>query len=209
MPSKASQDPPYNQRCSPTILMSRADHFATGNWGPSPSSQSFRAREKEAIGAGTYEGYVEAFELNATDIMLKFPEKYDTSIAKARVKLTGSSGWDNWRACIQGVRPTENAAELNGIAAGPQIAVYAAGAILNQAYTLVLGDAGPDGHAAHACMRTLQVLNPTLRYANSSGFISTTVGTVTYSTPGTYEVCFKDNGPQNTTGTAGATFTVL
>jgi len=92
---------------------------------------------------------------------------------------------------------------------GTQVAVYATGAILNQAYTLVVGDAGPDGHGAHACMRTLQVLNPTIRFANSSGFLSTTVGTVTYSTPGTYEVCFKDNSAANTTGTPGASFTVL
>ncbi len=92
---------------------------------------------------------------------------------------------------------------------GTTVRVYATGAFTGVAYTLVLGDDGPTpGHAGHACMRTLQVLNPNTRFANSSGFISTTVGTVTYSVPGTYQVCFKDNA-ENSTGTPGATFTVI
>jgi len=94
-------------------------------------------------------------------------------------------------------------------APGTRVALYATGANENLAYTLVLGDAGADGHGAHACMRTLQVLNPTNRFANTSGALPTTVGTVNYSTPGTYEVCFKDNSAANSTGTPGASFTVL
>lgn len=92
---------------------------------------------------------------------------------------------------------------------GTKVAVYATGAITNQAYTLVLGDAGSEGNPAHACMRTLQILSPTIRFANSSGALPTTIGTVNYSTPGTYEVCFKDNSAANSTGTPGASFTVL
>ena len=93
---------------------------------------------------------------------------------------------------------------------GTTVRVYATGAFENLAYTLVLGDDGADpGHSAHACMRTLQVLNPNTRFADSSGFISTTVGTITYTVRGTYQVCFKDNSPANSTGTPGATFTIV
>ena len=42
-------------------------------------------------------------------------------------------------------------------------------------------------------MRTLQILNRNARFADSSGFISTTVGTVGYRVRGTYQVCFKDD----------------
>lgn len=93
---------------------------------------------------------------------------------------------------------------------GTVVRVYATGGFQNLAYTLVLGDQGPQGgHSTHACMRTLEVLNPTARFANASGFISTTVGTVNYSVPGVYQVCFKDNTVNNSTGTPGATFTVV
>lgn len=92
---------------------------------------------------------------------------------------------------------------------GTVVRVYATSAFQNVPYTLVLGDAGLEpGHGDHACMRTLDVLNPTTRFANQSGFISTTVGTVHLATPGTYQLCFKDN-VNNSTGTAGASFTVL
>jgi len=189
--------------------MSSTDHAKTGKWGGYLGSKDFRGTEKAAISRGTYEGYLEAFEMNVTDVKVKFPGKYDLAIDKARAKLEGTSGWDNWRACIQGVQPTENADELNGIERRTQIALFATGATQNLAYTLVLGDAGVDGHVAHACMRTLQILNSINRFANSSGSISTTVGYINYSTPGNYEVCFKDNSPNNSTATAGASFTVL
>lgn len=94
-------------------------------------------------------------------------------------------------------------------APGTQIRVYATGAFTGFSYTLVLGnDGGDPGHASHACMNTVQILNPNTRFANSSGFISTTAGTVTHTVPGTYQVCFKDQ-VANQTGTPGATFTIL
>jgi len=94
--------------------------------------------------------------------------------------------------------------------AGTVVRVFASGAFPDLAYTLVLGDAGPTpGHGDHACMRTVDVLNPTPRFATTTGFISTTVGTVHLSTTGTYQLCFKDNSLANTTGTSGASFTVI
>lgn len=95
--------------------------------------------------------------------------------------------------------------------AGTSISAYATGAFTNLAYTLVLGDQGSQpGHATHACMNTVQVLNPTARFANSRGFIGTTVGSVAAGiTPSVYQLCFKDNSVANSTGTAGATFTVI
>lgn len=95
-------------------------------------------------------------------------------------------------------------------APGTVVRVFASGAFENLPYTLVLGDGGTSpGHGDHACMRTLDVLNPNTRLANNTGFISTTVGTVHHTTPGTYQLCFKDNTPANTTGTSGASFTVI
>lgn len=94
-------------------------------------------------------------------------------------------------------------------APGTVVRVYATGAFQNLAYTLVLGEAGDPGHGGHACMETVDVLNPTTRFANASGFISTTVGTIHHTVPGAYQLCFKDNTPANSTGTPGATFTVL
>ncbi len=93
---------------------------------------------------------------------------------------------------------------------GTTVRVFATGAFQDLAYTLVLGDAGAEpGHGGHACMRTLDVLNPTPRFANTSGTITTTVGTVHHTVPGTYQLCFKDNSAANSTGTAGASFTVI
>lgn len=89
---------------------------------------------------------------------------------------------------------------------GTVVRVYATGGFQGVAYTLVLG---ANDHGGHACMDTVDVLNNATRFANSSGFISTTVGTIHLTVPGTYQVCFKDNGPNNSTGTPGATFTIL
>ena len=85
---------------------------------------------------------------------------------------------------------------------GTVIRAYATGAFQDVAYTLVLGEAGDPGHGGHACMVTVDILNPTNRFASTSGFIGTTVGTVhAGSAPGTYQLCFKDISPANTTGT--------
>lgn len=95
--------------------------------------------------------------------------------------------------------------------AGTTITAFATGATQNIGYNLVLGnDGGDPGHASHACMVTVQTLNPTIVTANSRGFIGNTSGAVSASTPkGTYQLCFKDASPNNSTGTGGATFTVI
>ena len=93
---------------------------------------------------------------------------------------------------------------------GTVVRVFATGAFANLPYTLVLGDAGANpGHGDHACMRTVDVLNPTTRLADEGGFLSTTIGTVHTTVRGTYQICFKDNSAANTTGTTGASFTVV
>lgn len=93
---------------------------------------------------------------------------------------------------------------------GTQITARATGAVSGVPYHLVIGDMGTEpGHSTHACMRTLQVLNPAIVFATSNGRIGNVSGTVTYGTPGTYQLCFKDSTPNNSTGTGGASFTVL
>ena len=89
---------------------------------------------------------------------------------------------------------------------GTTIRAFGMAALRNIPYRLVLGGGDP----GKACVTTAQVLNPTPRYANTSGFIAMTVGVVPPGTaPGTYKLCFEDSSPSNFTGTAGATFTVL
>lgn len=94
---------------------------------------------------------------------------------------------------------------------GTTIRAYATQAIQGVPYQLVLGnDGGDPGHASHACMVAVDVLNPNIVFAGPSGLIGTTRGTVKASTPaGPYQLCFKDSSPQNSTGTGGATFTVI
>ncbi len=94
---------------------------------------------------------------------------------------------------------------------GTTIRAYATGANQGVPYQLVLGnDGGDPGHASHACMFTVDVLNPTVVYSGPSGLIGTVRGTVHAGTPkGPYQLCFKDSSPANSTGTGGATFTVI
>jgi len=93
--------------------------------------------------------------------------------------------------------------------AGTTIRAYATGGIQGVPYNLVLGGAGSTGHDTHACMVTFDTLNPTNVFAGANGLIGTVRGTVHITTPGVYQLCFKDSSPSNSTGTGGATFTVL
>lgn len=94
---------------------------------------------------------------------------------------------------------------------GSTIRAYATGAVQNVPYQLVLGnDGGDPGHANHACMAAVDVLNPAVVFAGPNGLIGTVRGTVHAGTPlGTYQLCFKDSSVNNSTGTGGATFTVV
>lgn len=79
-------------------------------------------------------------------------------------------------------------------------------------YILVLGrdDDDPTHPKSHACMVTVDILNPNIVHAGSNGLIPTVTGTVHNTTAGgTYEMCFKDSSVNNSTATGGATFTVL
>lgn len=67
---------------------------------------------------------------------------------------------------------------------GAAVRAYAVGAFENISYQLVLATSG--------CSATVAVLNPNNRFANSSGFISSTVGTIPSGLPaGPYVVCFR------------------
>jgi hypothetical protein len=94
---------------------------------------------------------------------------------------------------------------------GTQIKAFATGAVQNVPYKLVLGnDGGDPSHSSHACMATVDILNPNVVKAASNGFISTVTGTVHSTTAkGTYQLCFKDSSVNNSTGTGGATFAVI
>ena len=93
---------------------------------------------------------------------------------------------------------------------GTTIRAYATGGIQGVPYNLVLGGAGNTGHDAHACMVTFDTLNANNVFAGPSGLIGTVTGTVHAGTvPGTYQLCFKDSSINNSTGTGGATFTVI
>lgn len=94
---------------------------------------------------------------------------------------------------------------------GTAIRAYATGAVQGVPYQLVLGDDGGNpAHATHACMTAVDVLNPNIIFAGPSGLIGTTRGTVKVTTPqGPYQLCFKDSSVNNSTGTGGATFTVI
>lgn len=92
---------------------------------------------------------------------------------------------------------------------GSTIRAYATGGIQGVPYNLVLGGAGDTGHDTHACMVTFDTLNPANVFAGPSGLIGTVTGTVHTSVKGTYQLCFKDSSVNNSTGTGGATFTVI
>lgn len=85
--------------------------------------------------------------------------------------------------------------------AGTQVTAYARGALENVPYQLVSGKNG--------CSTDIILINPTVIYANSTGYIPPVTGTVN-RTSGTYDVCFSsvNAGIPEVTATAPVTFTV-
>lgn len=80
--------------------------------------------------------------------------------------------------------------------AGATVRAYAVGAFANVPYRLVL--------AAPGCSATVAELNSSDRYANASGFIASTVGTVpTGLPPGPYTVCFRSTDAVTSPTAAG------
>lgn len=93
---------------------------------------------------------------------------------------------------------------------GTVIQAFGTGAIQGVPYQLVLGnDGGDPGFASHACQAVVQVLNPTVVSANRRGTLPMTTGRVGFVPPGTYQLCFRDSSGNASTGTGGATFTVI
>ena len=103
-----------------------------------------------------------------------------------------------------------NGATIGSGSSGTVVSAFANGAFPDLAYQMVLGHSNLPAHAGHACPVTVQVLNPTIRYATSTGFISRTVGTVASTTPpGVYQLCFQEASEAHTTSTGPVAFTVL
>ena len=108
-------------------------------------------------------------------------------------------------AVVSGSTWYSNGAKTRTGPVGTAIQAYAVGALPNVPYRLVLGT----GAADKACVTTVQVLNPTIVFAGSTGLIGRVSGTVQAGiAPGTYKLCFEDSSTGNYTGTGGATFTV-
>jgi uncharacterized protein YkwD len=108
-------------------------------------------------------------------------------------------------AVVAGSTWYSNGAKTRSGPVGTAIQAYAVGALANVPYRLVLGT----GAADTACATTVQVLNPTVVFAGSTGVIGRVGGTVQAGiAPGTYKLCFEDSSTGNFTGTGGATFTV-
>lgn len=95
------------------------------------------------------------------------------------------------------------------LARGAAIGAYAVQApAKTDGYILVIGHT--TDNPTHGCMSIDYTINNTVRYPNSSGFISTTVGTAGTASPaspaaGTYEVCFRDPTANNAYATSAAT----
>ena len=107
-------------------------------------------------------------------------------------------------AVVAGSTWFSNGAKTASGPAGTVIQAYAVGALANVPYRLVLGT----GPSDKACTTTVQVLNPTVVFAGSTGLIGRVGGTVQPGiAPGTYKLCFEDSSTGNYTGTGGATFT--
>ena len=108
-------------------------------------------------------------------------------------------------AVVSGSTWYSNGSKSSSGPVGTTIQAYAAGALANVPYRLVLGTGAPD----KACATVVQVLNPAIVFAGSTGLIGRVTGTVQAGiAPGTYRLCFEDSSTGNYTGTSGATFTV-
>jgi hypothetical protein len=85
-------------------------------------------------------------------------------------------------------------------ATGSSVSAFAVAAFRNVAYQLVLA-------SDPSCSQVIGFLNPSNRFANTSGFVAMTRGIVPAGTyPGTYYVCFR--APDGATATASVTFAV-
>lgn len=85
---------------------------------------------------------------------------------------------------------------------GSSVSVFGVAALRNVPYQMVLATSG--------CNTTLAVLNPSNRFANTSGFIPRTVGVIPAGVaPGNYVICLKSAPDFSTpTGTTPVNFTV-
>lgn len=102
---------------------------------------------------------------------------------------------------ISGSTWYSDGSNAKGGGSGTTVRGYAVGAFENLAYLMILATSG--------CTTQVAVLNPNTRFANSSGFISNTVGTIPSGVqPGTYVICFKSTTGDPPTATGTVNFTV-
>ncbi len=94
-----------------------------------------------------------------------------------------------------------------GVTRGDRISAFAMNATPGINYELVIGS--NTAHPTHACHQKDFLVNPTIRRATSDGFIGITSGPAgdANTTPGTYQVCFRDTAAN--TATAAATITLV
>jgi hypothetical protein len=112
-----------------------------------------------------------------------------TAVAQTQPPIIAGSTWYSDGSNAKGGGP------------GTEVRAYAVGAFENLAYLMILATSG--------CTTQVAVLNPNTRFANSSGFISTTVGTIPSGVQqGTYVVCFKSTTGDPPTATGTVNFTV-
>lgn len=132
-----------------------------------------------------------AFDTTFTPSPTPFPPTgYDLFVAKIELGPPAAGG-ATWHS---------NGSLARSGPAGTGVSVYGIAAFQNVPYLLVLT-------RGQSCSDVVAVLNPTTRFANTSGFIPTTRATIPAGTPaGTYQICFRDTG--GATATAAATFTV-
>lgn len=192
----------WSRWCGPAITMKVPDHRRTGSNGahsPTPpqlTREEFQQKEasiilgQDPVYPGAFPNYPGAFSFNAADV-------------------AALPGGDQYAAAVSQARPLATAAAIASCRnSPPQDRAYSSGGV---PYHLVLGtDGGDPSHASHACMETVAILNPTVVFASENGLIGRVRGTVPAETPpGPYQLCFKDSSPSNSTGTGGATFTVI
>ncbi len=89
---------------------------------------------------------------------------------------------------------------------GSRITVYGFNARPNETFQLVIGNTVSHPNMGHYCMDNADVLNPTLRFSSSTGYIPLTSGSVTKG-PGEWQICFRETDLGSATG--AAIFTVL
>lgn len=222
MPSAASvllarpTDPFWTYKCGPAIVMHPSDHQMTGSHNRSrlpPGMKKFQEDERQLISStGSIRDAFEHNVQHVRDMPVLPVGKCEMAMHEARLAMSDRMyGGDGRVPCSKDAQARALWESSRTHYVIPTIRAFATGAVRGVPYQLVLGnDGGDSSHGSHACMVTVDILNPAVVFASPSGVIGTTGGTVKATTPlGPYQLCFKDTSVNNSTGTGGASFTVI